>query len=67
MTGLKPGQKYDSDALAKANERLARLGVFRAINIREADTINPDGSLPLMLIVQERKPRRFGVGVVIQH
>ncbi|WP_273757470.1 autotransporter assembly complex family protein [Bartonella sp. AU55XJBT] len=62
MTGLKPGQKYDSDALAKANERLARLGVFRAINICEADTINPDGSLPLMLIVQERKPRRFGVG-----
>ncbi|WP_175868377.1 autotransporter assembly complex protein TamA [Bartonella gabonensis] len=62
MTGLKPGQKYDSDALSKANERLARLGVFRAINIREADTINPDGSLPLMLVVQERKPRRFGIG-----
>lgn len=62
MTGLKLGQKYDSDALAKANERLARLGVFRAINIREADTINPDGSLPLMLVVQERKPRRFGIG-----
>ncbi|WP_330169376.1 autotransporter assembly complex family protein [Bartonella grahamii] len=62
MTGLKLGQKYDSDALTKANERLARLGVFRAINIREADTINLDGSLPLMLVVQERKPRRFGVG-----
>ncbi len=62
MTGLKLGQKYDSDALAKANERLARLGVFRAINIREADTINLDGSLPLSLVVQERKPRRFGVG-----
>ncbi|PIT71065.1 autotransporter assembly complex protein TamA [Bartonella tribocorum] len=62
MTGLKLGQEYDSDALAKANERLARLGVFRAINIREADTINPDGSLSLTLVVQERKPRRFGLG-----
>ncbi len=62
MTGLKVGQKYDSNALAKANERLARLNVFRAINIREADTINPDGSLPLTLILEERKPRRFGMG-----
>ncbi|WP_455466115.1 autotransporter assembly complex protein TamA [Bartonella sp. B39] len=62
MTGLKVGQKYDSNALAKANERLARLNVFRAINIREADTINSDGSLPLTLVLQERKPRRFGAG-----
>ncbi len=62
MTGLKPGQQYDSDALTKASERLARLGIFRAINIREADTINPDGRLPLTLVVQERKPRRFGIG-----
>ncbi|UTO28438.1 autotransporter assembly complex protein TamA [Bartonella harrusi] len=62
MTGLKEGQKYDSDALAKANERLTRLNVFRAMNIREADTINPDGSLPLTLVLEERKPRRFGVG-----
>ncbi|MGF7157031.1 autotransporter assembly complex protein TamA [Bartonella heixiaziensis] len=62
MAGLKLGQKYDSDALAKANERLARLDVFRAVNIREADTINPDGSLPLTLVLEERKPRRFGAG-----
>ncbi|WP_208435531.1 autotransporter assembly complex protein TamA [Bartonella phoceensis] len=62
MTGLKVGQKYDSNALAKADERLARLSVFRSISIREADTINPDGSLPLTLVVEERKPRRFGVG-----
>ncbi|WP_026088186.1 autotransporter assembly complex protein TamA [Bartonella rattaustraliani] len=62
MTGLKPGQKYSSDALAKASERLARLNVFRAVDIREAHTINPDGSLPLTLVVEERKPRRFGVG-----
>ncbi|WP_156850635.1 autotransporter assembly complex protein TamA [Bartonella refiksaydamii] len=62
MTGLKIGQKYDSYALAKANGMLARLNVFRAVDIREADTINPDGSLPLALVLEERKPRRFGVG-----
>ncbi|GAA4658526.1 autotransporter assembly complex family protein [Bartonella pachyuromydis] len=62
MTGLKVGQKYDSAALAKASERLARLNVFRAVNIREAEAIRPDGSLPLTLVVEERKPRRFGAG-----
>ncbi|WP_332059903.1 autotransporter assembly complex protein TamA [Bartonella sp. CB74] len=62
MAGLKLGQKYDSDELAKTNERLTRLGVFRAMNIHEADAINPDGSLPLMLVLEERKLRRFGVG-----
>lgn len=62
MTGLKTGQRYDSAVLAKASERLARLNVFRAVNIREAETINPDGSLPLTLVVEERKPRRFGAG-----
>ncbi|MET3559543.1 translocation and assembly module TamA [Bartonella japonica] len=62
MTGLKSGEKYNSDALVKASERLTRLNVFRAINIHEADTINPDGSLPLTLVLEERKPRRFGAG-----
>ncbi|WP_273759037.1 autotransporter assembly complex family protein [Bartonella sp. ML70XJBT.G] len=62
MTGLKVGQRYDSAALAKASERLARLNVFRAVNIREAETISSDGSLPLTLVVEERKPRRFGAG-----
>lgn len=32
------------------------------MNIHEAETINPNGSLPLTLVVQERKPRRFGAG-----
>jgi len=62
MTNLRPGQRYDPDALANANKRLSRLGVFRAATINEADTVKPDGSLPLSLVLQERKPRRFGVG-----
>ncbi|MCZ2203478.1 autotransporter assembly complex protein TamA [Bartonella sp. A05] len=62
MTGLKPGQEYNPDILIKANDRLARLNVFRAVNIQEADTINPDGRLPLTLVLEERKPQRFGIG-----
>ena len=62
MTGLKEGQEYDPDDIAKANKRLARLDVFRAANVREADKIKADGSLPLNLTVQERPLHRFGVG-----
>jgi translocation and assembly module TamA len=62
MTGLQPGQEYDPDDLKRASDRLARLDVFRALRIQEADEIGPDGRLPLTVIVQERPLHRFGVG-----
>jgi translocation and assembly module TamA len=62
MTGLKPGQEYDPDDLERANRRLSKLDVFRALRIQEADVIREDGRLPMTVVVQERKPRRFGVG-----
>ena len=62
MTGLKPGQEYDPDDLERANRRLSQLDVFRALRIQEADAIREDGRLPLTVVVQERKLRRFGVG-----
>ena len=62
MTGLPIGQEYDPDDIKKANDRLARLDVFRAARIEEADQITADGSLPVAVIVQERLPRRFGFG-----
>lgn len=62
QTGLEFGAEYDPDDLEKANKRLARLEVFRAARIQEAEKIAEDGSLPLSVIVQERLPRRFGFG-----
>ena len=62
MTGIQPGQEYDPDDLARASKRLARLDVFRAMRFQEGDEIGQDGSLPISLIVQERLPRRFGIG-----
>ena len=62
MTGLEPGQEYDPDDLARASKRLARLDVFRAMRFQEGDQIGQDGSLPISLVVQERLPRRFGIG-----
>lgn len=62
MTGLKEGQEYDPDDIKKANKRLAKLEVFRSANVREGEEIASDGSLPLNLVLDERLPRRYGVG-----
>ena len=62
MTDLKPGQEYDPDDIERARRRLARMDVFRSTSIQEAQEISRDGILPIDLIVQERKPRRFGFG-----
>lgn len=61
-TGLKPGQEYDPDDMELARERLNRLGVFRSARVETAEQIAEDGALPVNVIVQERLPRRFGVG-----
>ena len=62
QTGLVPGAEYDPDDLKRARERLADLDVFSSIRITEADAVGPDGTLPLTIVVQERKPRRIGAG-----
>jgi translocation and assembly module TamA len=62
MADLPYGAEYDPDDLERANERLARLGVFRSARLEEAEAIGEDGLLPVSVIVQERLPRRFGIG-----
>lgn len=62
MTGLPVGREYDPDDLKEAQDRLARLDVFRSLRVQEADQIGPGGTLPIEVIVQERLPRRFGAG-----
>lgn len=62
MTGLRAGGEYDPDDIERASTRIARMDVFRAARFQEAEEIGPDGILPISLIVQERLPRRFGIG-----
>jgi translocation and assembly module TamA len=62
MAGLPLGREYDPDDIERANKRLMRLGVFRSARIEEAAAIDPDGLLPMSLIVQERPLHRFGIG-----
>lgn len=65
QTGIKQGQEFDPDDLAKAKKRLDRLGVFSTQKLEEGSELNADGSLPILLSVKERKLRRIGIGATI--
>jgi translocation and assembly module TamA len=62
MADLPEGGAFDPDDLRAAEDRLGRLGVFSSIRLEEAEAIEPDGSLPMTLTVEERKARTFGLG-----
>lgn len=62
QAGLSVGEIYNPDNIARAQRRLNDLGVFGTVKIVEAENISPDGTLPLRIVVQERKPRRVGAG-----
>jgi translocation and assembly module TamA len=62
QTGLHPGDEYDPDDIKRAEKRLARLDVFRAMRVDAAGSIGADGVLPFEVIVEEQAQRRFGVG-----
>ncbi len=61
-TGLVPGETFDPDDIERAKKRLERLGVFGSQSITEAETVEADGTLPLKIVVDERKLRRLGLG-----
>lgn len=62
MADLPEGGEYDPDDIKRAEERLARLGVFASARAEEGEEIGPGGALPISFIVQERLARRFGIG-----
>jgi len=62
MADLPLGSEFDPDDVEKANKRLTRLGVFSSLRTEEAEQIAPDGTMPMGVFVQERKPRRIGAG-----
>lgn len=62
QTGIEPGRAFDPDDLERARTRLRRLGVFGTAAVGEAGTVGADGVLPVAVAVDERKPRRIGIG-----
>lgn len=62
---LNGGQPYSPERLQKASDRLRQLSVFSSVTIREANQLQPDGSLPLTIEVSEGKHRYFGAGAQV--
>ena len=63
IAGLTPGEKFSSDELERAAERLRRTGIFSSVSIEESESIVAPDLLPLSLTVVEAKPRRYTFGV----
>ncbi|WP_085025694.1 autotransporter assembly complex protein TamA [Ensifer aridi] len=59
---LNHGRRYSPENIRKAAERLRQLNVFSSVTINEADTLAPDGTLPMNIHVSEGKHRYFGFG-----
>ncbi len=62
MADLPEGKSFDPDDIQAGQERLNRLGIFSSIRFEEAEEIAPDGSLPITVRVEDRKPRTIGFG-----
>jgi translocation and assembly module TamA len=67
MTGLKRGETYSPKDIDDARDRLVDLGVFSSVNVREAEALDPDGSIPIDVEVSERKFRYYGVGATMSN
>ncbi|TGQ42584.1 MULTISPECIES: autotransporter assembly complex family protein [unclassified Mesorhizobium] len=62
MTGLKRGRQYSPDEIEDARDRLLGLEVFNSVTLKEADSLDAEGNIPIGVQVSERKPRYFGLG-----
>lgn len=62
MADLPEGQAFSSEDVERGRLRLNRLGIFRSLRIIEAPDIAADGSLPMTIEVEDRRPRTMGFG-----
>ncbi|MBB3951997.1 autotransporter assembly complex protein TamA [Aureimonas jatrophae] len=67
MAGIQPGETYSVAALEKARKRLVGLNVFSTANVKASDAQADDGTLPVQLVVAERKRFVFGAGATFSN
>ncbi|MEP6563560.1 MAG: autotransporter assembly complex family protein [Mesorhizobium sp.] len=67
MTGLKRGRQYSPEEIDDARDRLLALEVFNSVTLKEADSLDSDGNIPIGVQVSERKPRYFGIGGTVSN
>lgn len=62
QAGVVPGTPYSRAEIARIRDEMNRLGVFRSVRIVEGEEIGPDGQIPIIIEVEERKMRFVGLG-----
>jgi len=59
---IAPGTPYSPDVLNRLRRRLLTYEAIATVRIHEAERLDPDGSLPIVIEVEPRKPRYVGFG-----
>jgi translocation and assembly module TamA len=59
---LHPGQRFSPTQLQAAREDLARIGVFSVVRVEPGEQVAPDGTIPILIDVTERKLHSVDVG-----
>ncbi len=65
IADIPPGVTFSPPILEEARDRVVDLGAFRGVRIREAESVEGDGTIPVEIEVVPRKPRRFGFGATL--
>jgi translocation and assembly module TamA len=66
LAGLVPwsqGDPYDLDLLARYRKKLSGLDLFASVQVEPGDAVAPDGQVPVVVTVTERKHRTIKGGV----
>ncbi|WP_421726250.1 autotransporter assembly complex protein TamA [Bauldia sp.] len=61
--GIDPGAPYSPKTTRRAEQRLRDLGVFESVRVIPGAQLDPDGTIPIEIVVTERKRRVIGAGV----
>ncbi|MFV0411167.1 MAG: autotransporter assembly complex protein TamA [Paracoccus sp. (in: a-proteobacteria)] len=67
IAGHPEGETFTPEKLEDMRKRLRRSGIFSAITLVEAETLNPDNSMDVGLTVVEQKLRRIGAAFEISN
>lgn len=57
------GGLYSVTRTKRAEQRVLDLGAFESVRIAPAERLDPDGTIPVTIVVSERKPRVIGASV----
>lgn len=62
IAGLRPGDRFDPEAIARAEANLRRTGAFASATVIEGEEAGADDTLPMALRIVEQPLRRLGFG-----